>query len=61
MLGPGQILSHSFDEESYGAFYTRGEPLTLQGWEKQKKEWKKQEEERKERRKVAKEEKRRAE
>ena len=54
MLGPGQFLSHSFDEEGYAAFYTRGEPLTLQGWERQEEEWQEQ-------RREAKEEKRRAE
>ncbi|MCJ1379184.1 hypothetical protein MMC17_002284 [Xylographa soralifera] len=53
LLGPGQILSHSFDEVSYAAFYARGEPLTLQGWERQKEEWEEQG-------RVAEEEKRRA-
>ncbi|MCJ1435952.1 hypothetical protein MMC27_005328 [Xylographa pallens] len=53
LLGPGQIMSHSFDEESYAAFYARGEPLTLQGWERQEAEWTEKE-------RVAKEEKRRA-
>ena len=54
LLGPGQFMSHRFDEEGYAAFYAHGEPLTLQGWERQEAEWKEQ-------RRVAEEEKRRAE
>ncbi|MCJ1402384.1 hypothetical protein MMC11_005604 [Xylographa trunciseda] len=53
LLGPGQFMSHSFNEEGYAAFYARGKPLTLQGWEMQEEEWKEQ-------RRVAKEGKRRA-
>ncbi|MCJ1316027.1 hypothetical protein MMC15_001347 [Xylographa vitiligo] len=52
LLAPGQVMSHHFGEEMYAAFYARGEPLTLQGWERQEEEWE-------ERRRVAKEEKRR--
>lgn len=51
MLGMTEIMQHHLDEDTFKEFYTKGETVTLEGWNAQEGRWRNAEEDRKARKK----------